>query len=110
MPTYEYEHVEAPRKEDRPCPRGHAFEHVQRIVEPPLAACPDCGRPVKRLISLPFVSTPAGNSDLKSMGFTKLVRRDSGVYENVTRSGKESRYMEAGKPETMPHLNKKIED
>jgi len=44
------------------------------------------------------------------MGFTKLVKRDRGGYENVARLGGESRYMEAGKPETMPDLKRRIED
>ena len=36
------------------------------------------------------------------MGFTKLVKRDDGVYENVTRLPGESRYMEKGKADTLP--------
>ena len=59
---------------------------------------------MKRLISLVSVNTPKGNSDLKNMGFTKLVKRDDGVYENVTATGKESRYWDADKPETRPDL------
>jgi len=39
-----------------------------------------------------------------------LVKRDQGVYENVTATGKESRYMQADKPETMPNLKGKISD
>lgn len=104
MPVYEYEH------QGEACELGAQFEWVQSIKSDALTACPKCGGAVKRLISLPFISTPAGDSKLKEMGFTKLVRRDSGVYENVTATGKESRYMEAGKPETMPHLEKKISD
>jgi hypothetical protein len=38
------------------------------------------------------------------------LRRDDGVYENVTRREGESRYMERDKPETMPDLNKTIKD
>jgi predicted nucleic acid-binding Zn ribbon protein len=65
---------------------------------------------VERLLFAPGVCTPASDSKLKEMGFTKLVRRDSGVYENVTASGGESRYMKADDPSTMPHLKKKISD
>jgi len=50
---------------------------------------------VERLISRVMVQSPKGNSDLKSMGFTKLVRRDKGVYENVTAQDGEKRYMVA---------------
>ncbi len=104
MPVYEYEH------EGEGCELGRAFEWVQRITEDALAACPKCGGAVRRLISRTYVSAPKGNSDLKNMGFTKLVRRDTGVYENVTASGNEARYVESGKPETMPDLKRKISD
>ncbi len=40
MPTYEYE-----------CSRGHQFEVVQRITEPPLSRCRVCRAKVRRLIS-----------------------------------------------------------
>ena len=110
MPSYEYEHLEESGEPGAVCARGRIFEIEQRISEPALTACPDCGRAVKRLISLPYIRTPKTDSDLKSMGFTKLVKRDQGVYENVTRTGREARYMEAGKPETLPHLDKKIPD
>lgn len=58
----------------------------------------------------PGVVVPVGNAALKDLGFTKLVKRDDGVYENVTRSGDESRYMRAGDAQTIPNLHKKIGD
>lgn len=67
--------------------------------------------PVERIItSPPLVSTPVGNAGLKNLGFTRLEKRDDGVYENVTRTGSESRYMKAGDLSSMPHLHKKISD
>lgn len=66
--------------------------------------------PVEKRIGLPLISTPTGDSQLKNMGFTKLVRRDKGVYENVTATGTESRYMKEGNASTMPQLKKKISD
>ena len=67
--------------------------------------------PVNRVITTPpMANTPIGNSGLKNLGFTKLVKRDNGVYENVTRSGTEKRYMRAGEAGSMPHLNKKLTD
>jgi len=53
---------------------------------------------------------PKSNAEIRNMGFTKLVKRDDGVYENVTRSGDEARYMRRGETDTMPHLDKKIGD
>lgn len=104
MPVYEYEH------NDDGCARGKCFEITQSITSDKLETCPDCGRKVRRLISLVSINTPKGNSDLKGMGFTKLVKRDKGIYENVTATGKESRYWDASKPETMPDLKSKISD
>jgi predicted nucleic acid-binding Zn ribbon protein len=66
------------------------------------------GAPVEKLLFAPGVSSPAGNSKLKDMGFTKLVKRDSGVYENVTATSDESRYVVAGDQSTLPKFSKKI--
>jgi len=67
--------------------------------------------PVERIITTaPMANTPIGNVGIKNLGFTKLVKRDDGVYENVTRSGTESRYTVAGDSSTMPHFKKKIGD
>ncbi|OKY73863.1 MAG: transcriptional regulator [Desulfobulbaceae bacterium DB1] len=104
MPLYEYEHS------DQSCSLGVRFEISQSLSSPKLTQCPQCGHPVKRLISLCAISTPKTNSDLKNLGFTKLVRRDNGVYENVTATGRESKIWDAGKPETMPDLRSKIRD
>jgi putative FmdB family regulatory protein len=40
MPTYEYR-----------CPKGHEFEEFQRMSDPPVAACPECGAQAERLLS-----------------------------------------------------------
>lgn len=106
MPLYEYTHAEgAPT-----CELGREFETTQSIKSDALTVCPRCGGAVRRLISRPFICTPQSNSDLKSMGFAKLVKRDSGVYENVTALSGESRYMLADKPETMPNIKKRVSD
>ena len=104
MAIYEYEHIEAS------CPRGKIFEVVQSVHDDALKVCPDCGQPVRRLISLVGISTPKTNSELRDLGFTKLVKRDDGVYENVTARKGENRYMQRGRPETMPDLSKTIKD
>ena len=44
-----------------------------------------------RIQSAPGMAVPAFNSELKNLGFTKLVKRDDGVYENVTATGEEKR-------------------
>jgi len=104
MPVYEYEHL------GPGCGKGKRFEFIQRILSAKLTVCPDCGTEVRRLISLVAISTPTTDSKLKSHGFTKLVRRDKGVYENVTAVGKEGRIWDAAQPDTMPNLRGKIGD
>ena len=104
MPFYDYEHTE------KICSLGRVFEIRQSIHDKPFATCPECGQPVKRLVSLAGISSPKTNSELRDLGFTKLVKRDDGVYENVTARNNESRYMEKGKPDTMPDISKIISD
>ncbi len=43
MPLYEYECRE----------RGHVTEVIQRLSDPPLKSCPECGSPVRKLLSAP---------------------------------------------------------
>ena len=107
MPLYEYRVTEG-HAGCEACRKSLAV--TQRMVDESLKACPKCGAPIQRLLSVPAISTPAGVSHYKNLGFTRLEKRDTGVYENVTATGNESRYMEAGKPETLPDLKSKIED
>lgn len=104
MPVYEYEHI------GEPCGLGKIFEIRQGINDPPITRCPECKGTVKKIISRVSISTPKTNSELRDLGFTKLVRRDDGAYENVTARDGESRVMERGKPETVPDLRKTIRD
>ena len=104
MPVYEYQHIQ------QPCSLGSIFEIQQSIHDTPLTSCPECGQAVKKLISRSNISMPRSNAELKDMGFTKLVKRDDGVYENVTARGGDSRYVLRDKPETLPNLKKTISD
>ena len=104
MPVYEYEHS------DLFCSRGKNFEVTQSVHEETLTSCPRCDRPVRKLISLSNINTPKTNSELRDQGFTKLVRRDDGVYENVTPRNGESKVMYRDRPETYPNLKKTIKD
>lgn len=105
MPTYLYEHTE------EACENGKEFDYVQPMRDEKLTTCPDCQRPVRRLVSPGVgVTAPRSNSQLKDLGFTKLVKRDTGVYENVTARNGESRYFDANKPDTAPDFSKNISD
>jgi putative FmdB family regulatory protein len=104
MPIYEFEHVEGH------CSLGKVFDFKQSIDDEPLSRCPQCSGKVKKIVSRINISCPKTNSELRDMGFTKLVRRDDGVYENVTARGNDSRYMVRGKNETIPDLSKTLSD
>ena len=104
MPIYEYEH------KGKKCALGKVFEWEQSISEEALKVCPRCQRPVKRLISSPYLNTPKSNTELKDLGFTKLVKRDKGVYENVTATGKKDRLLNLADSDTRSHLKSKIKD
>lgn len=40
MPTYQYR-----------CDKGHVFEQMQKMSDPPLTSCPTCGAPATRVIT-----------------------------------------------------------
>ena len=104
MPIYEYEHL------DKHCGLGRIFEFRQSMQDEPSTHCPQCGGTVRKLISRFSINTPKTNSELRDHGFTKLVRRDDGVYENVTAREGESKVMHRDKPETYPDFSKTIRD
>lgn len=104
MPLYVYE------CQNPECPCGGVFKEFQSIKDDALTRCPHCGGQAARLILPVNVSTPTGDSDLKDKGFAKLVRRDKGVYENVTAMNHESRYYYADRPETMPDIKTRVGD
>jgi hypothetical protein len=89
---------------------GKLFEVKQSIHDKVLNQCPTCGGYVRKLISCINISTPKTNSELRDLGFTKLVKRDDGVYENVTARNGDSRRVIRDKPETLPDLKKTIGD
>lgn len=89
---------------------GRLFEVKQSIHDEILTRCPTCGGYLRKLISCINISMPKTNSELRDFGFTKLVKRDDGVYENVTASNKDSRMVIRDKSETLPDLKKTLRD
>jgi putative FmdB family regulatory protein len=71
MPTYEYR-----------CSSGHEFEQFQRMSEPPLTECPQCGAPAERMLSagggLLFKGSGFYITDYRSDSYRKAAEADSG--------------------------------
>jgi len=99
MPIYEYEHV------GTPCSWGKIFEIKQSINDEPLTHCLNCNGEVRKKISLIAVNISRSNSELRDLGFTKLVKREDGVYENMTRRNNDSRYVKQDDASTLPNLS-----
>ncbi len=71
MPTYEYR-----------CAEGHTFEKFQRMTEPPLDTCPECGAAAERLLSagagLLFKGSGFYITDYRSDAYRKAAAADGG--------------------------------
>ncbi|MCB1610603.1 MAG: zinc ribbon domain-containing protein [Xanthomonadales bacterium] len=88
MPIYEYTATD-PAQSCEQC--AHCFEILARISDPELAQCPNCGNPVKRVISV--ASVIGGNahvlkeSHFSKHGFTQYKKAGGGVYEKTAGDG-----------------------
>jgi putative FmdB family regulatory protein len=70
MPTYEYR-----------CENGHLFERFQRMTDPPLDRCVECGAPAERLLSpgagILFKGSGFYITDYRSDAYKKAAAADS---------------------------------
>lgn len=80
MPTYTYQAV-SPKHSCPHCRK--AFEVIQPLTAPRLAACPVCGAPVHKLIAAPAIGRSKSTLDqrAKAAGFHKLKKLGKGEYE-----------------------------
>jgi predicted nucleic acid-binding Zn ribbon protein len=108
-PVYSYRHGPA-GSAGPPCPAGDEFDWTQPAVDWPLTSCPHCGGPVERQIEAAAIRPRKFDCELKDLGFTKLVRVDDGIFENVTRRPGDAKYIDRRRPETFPGLEKTVKD
>ena len=86
MPTYVYEAVDKKRS-CKTCRDG--FETDQSIKDDPLRNCPECGSPIRRVITGVNISTARStksllsDKNLKKHGFTKLVNEGDGKFRKI---------------------------
>ena len=63
---------------------------------------------VRRVMTrAPGVSVVTSNAELKNMGFTKLVKRSDGSYENVTATDEQARVVRPDDADSLSSLQKK---
>jgi len=82
MPIREYQSVN-PEKGCNCC--RNRFERIERLNEPALLKCPQCGANIVRLISAPSVGASQAGADdrAKRAGFHKLKKISRGEYEKI---------------------------
>lgn len=82
MPTYEYR-----------CPKCGSFDRFQKITEPALTECPECGSPVQRVITggLGVIYRGSGyyTTDHRSAEYQKKAKEESGTGEKESAAAKE---------------------
>lgn len=86
MPTYVYQ----PEGDEqcRYCMNG--FEWRQKIDAPRLTTCPECGAPVRRVITPPNLASSGPTMDERNIekhGFTQYRKLEKGVYEKTAGKG-----------------------
>jgi putative FmdB family regulatory protein len=83
MPTYEYR-----------CAAGHEFEQFQRMTEPPLETCPQCGAAAERLLStgagLLFKGSGFYITDYRSESYKKAAKAEKSAGESKSSESKSS--------------------
>ena len=92
MPTYEYR-----------CANGHTFEQFQKISEPPVEVCPQCGAAAERVLSggagLLFKGSGFYITDYRSDTYKKAAESEKGGSSSSSSPGKGA---EAGKGGSSP--------
>lgn len=86
MPIYEYRSSRA--QSCQTCTQG--FEVFQKAGEPKLENCPECGAPVRRVLSAPNLQKPSPSlepTNLEKHGFTQYKKSGEGVYEKTAGRG-----------------------
>ena len=82
MPIYVYQAM----KPEEGCEKcAQEFEVAQSIRDDRLTVCPECGRPIQRLIQAPALGRSKFDLDYraKRAGFTKLKKVDKGAFEKI---------------------------
>lgn len=67
------------------------FDRLEKMNDPPLLACPDCGAPIHRVISAPALAVGKAHlfkeKNIAEKGFTQYRKIGKGVYEKTAGKG-----------------------
>jgi putative FmdB family regulatory protein len=95
MPTYEYR-----------CANGHEFEQFQRMSDPPITKCPQCGAEAERVLSggggLIFKGSGFYITDYRSDSYKKAAESDSGAAPKADKADSAKPDAPASTPEPKP--------
>ena len=73
---------------------GKRFERIQKFSDPPVAVCPDCGAPVRKLISSPAIQFKGSGWYItdyaRSGGSDKGASKDSAAKESSSSASTDS--------------------
>ncbi len=87
MPLFKYGHTQEKGKD---CPE--VFEVLQNRSEPELTVCPDCGKPVRKMLNIRVASIKSEKDmlspkNLANHGFTQYKKSGDGFYEKTAGEG-----------------------
>ena len=86
MPIYEYK----PRGTECCSHCANGFEQLQKLSDAALHACPLCGAPVRRVISVANLGQSGPSlepANLEKHGFTQYRKSSKGVYQKTAGKG-----------------------
>lgn len=88
MPIYEYQ-AKSSNDGCEHCLNG--FDRLQKLADAPILACPQCGHPVKRVISAPNLQSMGSDAlkpkNVEKQGFTQYRKVGKGKYEKTAGKG-----------------------
>ena len=88
MPIHEYRSTDSAAGCDT-CRAG--FDRLQRLNDPPLEQCPDCGAAIRQVISAPSLAIGGAHllkeKKVADAGFTRYEKIGKGVYEKTAGKG-----------------------
>lgn len=107
MPIYEYRHTDG---FEEPC-KQDILEVFQTMSAPEMSICPNCGKPIQKLISMParhqqHINNTLNEKNIAEKGFSKYVKTEDGKYEKAAGPAEAPATLDRGTmAENLKHLD-----